>query len=142
VGALFGIVIVGHGQFATGLRSVVEMIAGDQPAIEYVSFHPSDSVDDLQARIREAVSRVSGGGDGVLFLVDLVGGSPFQASATVASQHGEDAVVIAGANVPMILELVMRRDTVSLREAVRVAVETGRSGIVRYEAAQGRVERE
>lgn len=133
-----GIVVVGHGEFAAGLRSVVEMIAGDHPAIEFVGFRPSDSVDDLRVRIGEAASRVIGRG-GVLFLVDVVGGSPFQASATVASRLNGDAIVIAGANVPMILELVMRREMLSLQEAARVAVETGRSGIVTYRSVQGGV---
>lgn len=134
-----GIVVVGHGEFAAGLRSVVQTIAGDHPAIEYVVFYPSDSVDDLRVRINEAASRVIGR-DGVLFLVDVVGGSPFQASARVASQLKADAVVIGGANAPMILELVMCREALSLQEAARVAVETGRSGIISHKPVKGVVE--
>lgn len=37
---MIGIIVIGHINFASGLRSAVEAIAGEQPYIEYIDFIP------------------------------------------------------------------------------------------------------
>lgn len=66
---------------------------------------------------------------GVLFLVDTWGGSPFNAASRIVvdKEHYE---VIAGVNIPMLVETFMARDdNPSFDELVALAVETGSEGV-------------
>ncbi|VED13989.1 mannose-specific PTS system EIIAB component [Escherichia coli] len=65
----------------------------------------------------------------MLFLVDTWGGSPFNAASRIVvdKEHYE---VIAGVNIPMLVETLMARDDdPSFDELVALAVETGREGV-------------
>ena len=51
---MIGFVLTGHGQFAPGLKSAVDMVAGEQPNFEVVPFAGSEAVtfgDDLRTCI-------------------------------------------------------------------------------------------
>ncbi|STQ11149.1 PTS system, mannose-specific IIA component / PTS system, mannose-specific IIB component [Enterobacter cloacae] len=66
---------------------------------------------------------------GVLFLVDTWGGSPFNAASRIVvdKEHYE---VVAGVNIPMLVETFMARDdNPTFDELVALAVETGREGV-------------
>lgn len=66
---------------------------------------------------------------GVLFLVDTWGGSPFNAASRIVVDK-ENYEVIAGVNVPMLVETFMARDDdPSFDELVALAVETGSEGV-------------
>ena len=67
--------------------------------------------------------------NGVLFLVDTWGGSPFNAASRIVVDK-EQHEVIAGVNIPMLVETLMARDdNPSFDELVALAVETGREGV-------------
>ena len=67
--------------------------------------------------------------NGVLFLVDTWGGSPFNAASRIVVDK-EQYEVIAGVNIPMLVETLMARDdNPSFDELVALAVETGREGV-------------
>ena len=53
---MIGIVVTGHGNFATGLTSSVKLIAGMPECYQTVDFVQENSVDDLEANINEAIS--------------------------------------------------------------------------------------
>ena len=124
---MIGIVLVGHGAFATALRSSVEMIAGKQPKMADVSFDLRDSDEDLEKKLRAAVSGL-GAVTGILFLADLVGGTPFRVSALI-SREWERTCVIGGANLSMILEVLPARDHLLLEQVKEKAIHAGREGI-------------
>ena len=81
---MIGLVITGHLNFATGYQSAINAIAGESEQVEYVDFLESMSTDELEQQIRVAADKVDSG-EGVLFLTDIPGGSPFQRSARVAA---------------------------------------------------------
>ncbi|MDC9132388.1 hypothetical protein PSJ72_06085 [Escherichia coli] len=56
---MIGIIVIGHINFASGLRSAVEAIAGEQPYIEYIDFIPGMSTEQLEIHIRQAVKKMS-----------------------------------------------------------------------------------
>lgn len=65
----------------------------------------------------------------MLFLVDTWGGSPFNAASRIVvdKEHYE---VVAGVNIPMLVETFMARDdNPGFDELVALAVETGREGV-------------
>ena len=55
---MIGFVLTGHGQFAPGLKSAVDMVAGEQPNFEVVPFAGSEAVtfgDDLRTCIAKMI---------------------------------------------------------------------------------------
>nr|WP_205945384.1 PTS mannose transporter subunit IIAB [Erwinia sp. JH02] len=117
-----------HGWAAEQLLKTAEMLLGEQENVGWIDFVPGENAETLmekyQARLAEMDST-----QGVLFLVDTWGGSPFNAaSRLVVDKPGYD--VVAGVNIPMLVEVLMARDDNStFDELVALAVETGREGV-------------
>jgi len=78
-----GIILVTHGEMATGLLDAARMIVGPKEGIETIQLREEDDVEGLMARIEAAIQKVDDG-EGVLIMVDLPGASPFNASARLA----------------------------------------------------------
>lgn len=128
---MVGCVITGHGDFATGMLSALTMIAGDQPCIQAVPFHENAAAEfpsTLQAAIHAAIKQYGS----VLVCCDLVGGSPF--NQTVLAVQNLPAEVVAGANLPMLLELTSMLDTAQLNDLAQTAQEAGAAGVYRVGA--------
>ena len=51
---MLGLIVTGHGHFASGLTSSLELIAGDLQNYRAVDFEASDSVDDLRKKLEKA----------------------------------------------------------------------------------------
>ncbi|URL02590.1 PTS sugar transporter subunit IIA [Avibacterium sp. 20-126] len=111
---MLGIVVSGHINFASGMRSAVEAIVGQQPQLEFVDFLESMTTDDLEAQLLSAKARVDSG-DGVLFLVDLYGGSPCNRAINILL-NDQNVEVIAGTNLSMIVNAALEREEFSLKE--------------------------
>lgn len=127
---MIGIVVTGHGQFASGLVSSLHVIAGTFEQVTAVDFPLEASTDDLAAALTEAAATMSEC-QSVLFLSDVAGGSPFRCAVLAGKQYGK-AEVVAGANLPMLLEVVMGRDAATLTELKTLALDAGKSGISAY----------
>lgn len=129
------LLLAGHGRFATGVLSGIEMIFGPQGDIETVEFVDGETKTELDAKMDTALERLEGA-QGVLLLCDVLQGSPFQCAAERALRD-ERIRVVYGANVPMALEVVARLmggvdDIDKLANAV---VEIGREHIGTFDRA-------
>jgi PTS system mannose-specific IIA component len=122
-----GVLVVAHGEMASGLLDAARMIVGEQEALLGLSLQEMEDVDGLMAKVEEAISQVDTG-NGVLVLVDLPGASPFNASARIAMQR-EGIKVVTGVNLPMLAELLVMREGSSLEELTDIAKEAGISGV-------------
>ncbi|PVX41532.1 PTS system N-acetylgalactosamine-specific EIIA component (Man family) [Pasteurella langaaensis DSM 22999] len=111
---MLGIVVSGHINFASGMRSAVEAIVGQQPQLEFVDFLETMTTEDLEAQLSAAKERVNTG-EGVLFLVDLYGGSPCNRAVNILLQD-PNVEVVAGTNLSMIVNAALEREDLSLRE--------------------------
>ena len=77
---MVGFILTGHGNFANGIKSALDMVAGDQEAFEIVPFEGSQAAtygDDLRAAITKMRGECE---EGVIVFVDLLGGTPFNQS--------------------------------------------------------------
>jgi PTS system mannose-specific IIA component len=125
---VIGIVLVSHGGLAAGMLDAMQMIVGEQEAVAHLALHETDDVDTLVDRVGEAVDQVAGE-EGTLILVDLFGASPFNASSRLAMSRGRQIEVLTGLNLPMLVELVIQRDGLTLKEAAALARQSGLGGI-------------
>ena len=88
---------------------------------------PGEGPDDLLRKYEEIVA-AEGSPEAVLLLVDLFGGSPYNAAVRLASAH-EGMDVLSGVNLPMLLELLDSRDENStVPQLVESAYNASREG--------------
>ena len=122
------IVIGTHGWAGEQLLKTAEMLLGEQENVGWIDFVPGENAETLIEKYNAQLSKLDTS-KGVLFLVDTWGGSPFNAASRIVvdKEHYE---VVAGVNIPMLVETFMARDdNPSFDELVALAVETGREGV-------------
>lgn len=124
---LVGIVLVSHGEMANGMLEAARMIVGEQEGVATVSLTEMDAVEGLMERVAAALDRVDTG-DGALILVDVFGASPFNAGSRLAMQRPK-VEVVSGMNLPMLLELAIKREGRDLEECTAIAREAGTTGV-------------
>lgn len=126
---MIGLVIVTHGDLGGALLNTAELIMGKQEQVKAVAFESGQAVADLQVRIAQATKQVNKG-QGILILVDILGGSPYNASALLAVEQA-DTEVITGVNLPMLFSILPVRN-LKLASVADVAVIGGRDGIEKF----------
>lgn len=122
------IVIGTHGWAAEQLLKTAEMLLGEQENVGWIDFVQGENAETLIEKYNAQLAKLDTS-KGVLFLVDTWGGSPFNAASRIVvdKEHYE---VIAGVNIPMLVETFMARDdNPSFDELVALAVETGSEGV-------------
>jgi PTS system mannose-specific IIA component len=124
-GNMIGIVVVTHGKLGEGFLDAMYLIAGPQKGIEKVALMEEDSIELLRDRMLEAVKKVDDG-SGVLVFVDMFGASPSNAAAYLVNENVE---VVTGVNLPMLLEIINLRDSMSLNELALTAMNAGNESI-------------
>jgi PTS system N-acetylgalactosamine-specific IIA component len=122
-----GIIITGHGGFASGLLQAVEQVVGVQPACVAVNFLENMSTEQLRDVLQSALATV-GQPDGVVFLTDMLGGSPFRCACELADEHG-NIEVLTGVNMQLAAEMMLEREGLSLEAFREVALECGKRGL-------------
>jgi PTS system N-acetylgalactosamine-specific IIA component len=115
-------IVAGHGEFAAGLISAVEQITGRGDLLVPVSVQKL-SVADIETLLRDKMVEH----DVRVIFTDLQAGSCTMASRRIL-RGMEDAVLIAGANLPTLLDFVFAADKPA-PEAARHAAERGRAAI-------------
>ena len=63
---MIGMVLVTHGQLATGFRAALEHVVGPQSRVETITIGPEDDMEQRRADILGAVARVQDGSGVVL----------------------------------------------------------------------------
>jgi len=123
-------IVAGHGEFAAGLVSAVQQITGRGGQLIPIAVHQL-SVEDIEDLLRR---RMIEHGVRVIF-TDLQAGSCTMASRRIL-RGMDDAVLVAGANLPTLLDFVFS-ELRPAPEAARHAAERGRAAIVVHGAVPG-----
>lgn len=133
---MYGVIVVGHGKFAEGLLSSVDLILGKQKYVEGVEFAESDSSEVLKDKIMNKVESV-GDVDGIIFLTDLAGGTPFKTSVLL-SQNIDNSKVLAGTNLPLLIEILMNRELENIDDIVNIGLSIGKDSVMIYESKRSK----
>ncbi|MGE9549975.1 PTS mannose transporter subunit IIAB [Erwinia amylovora] len=129
------IIIGTHGWAAEQLLKTAEMLLGEQQNVGWIDFVPGENAETLIEKYQARMADLDTS-QGVLFLVDTWGGSPFNAASRIVVDQ-ENYEVIAGVNIPMLVETLMARDDdPTFDELVAMAVETGREGVKALKAKE------
>ena len=130
---MVGFVVASHGEFCVGLKGSTEMIAGEIPQCVAVPLQPGEDPDQYGERLLSSLQEVDKG-DGVILLVDLRGGTPFNRSLMLSREH--NVIIVVGANLPMLLTLALgRNEDSTLLDLAHMAQEEAKEsiGFIKYE---------
>ena len=123
---MIGLVLVTHGRLADEFVAALEHVVGAQAHVATVCIGPYDDMEQRRRDILAAIERVGADG-GAILLTDMFGGTPSNLSISVMNETGVE--VIAGVNLPMMIQLARVRKTHDLASAVSEAQEAGRKYI-------------
>jgi PTS system N-acetylgalactosamine-specific IIA component len=118
-------IVAGHGDFAAGLVSAVDQITGRGSVFRAISARDL-SASDIDKLLLQVVEE---SGVQVVF-TDLQAGSCTMAARRVLRER-PDVLLVAGANLPMLLDFVFAEDIPAI-EAARHALERGRAAITSH----------
>lgn len=123
------ILVVTHGDLAFDLIKTVEFVLGEKPAVEIkgISFVPKGGFETLAGEIKKYLQN-NGGGNDIIILTDMFGGTPSNVSLTFLEPGKVE--VITGANLPMLLKLATLAADMPLEKAAEAAKKAGRENIV------------
>ena len=123
---MIGVVVVTHGQLAVELLNAAEAVVGELPQFTAVSIGWHDDTQDAREEISSAIARVKGG-DGVLILTDMFGGTPSNLALTFLETNVVE--VLTGVNLPMLIKLAGVVNGADLLSLAREMREHGRHAI-------------
>lgn len=118
------IIITGHGKFSNGMFDAINFIMGAQKDIIKVEFGNID-LDTYSNQIEDIIKDSR---EGTLIFTDLIGGTPFRISTLLCTKY-DNVYTITGSNVSMIIEAIIRRENMPLRELANQIIDTGKLGI-------------
>jgi len=121
-----GVVIVTHYGLGAEFLQALRLIIPEAPDFQSVSIDPSQTVDEMRAKIGAGVKAVDAG-SGVLILTDMFGGTPSNISLSFLEEHNVE--VVTGINLPMLIKLATLRDERPLDELAPFIKEYGQRNI-------------
>jgi len=124
---MIGIVVTGHGNFASEIISIVESIMGEQRYLEAVSVRIGEGEGNLTNKLDAVLKMMKI--DEVLILSDIFGGS-FSNACMYFARSKKHVAVVTGVNLPMMLKVLTYRNSMDLDGLVSLACKGGKEGIL------------
>jgi PTS system mannose-specific IIA component len=123
---MIGVVLVSHGQLASEILRVAEMIVGKIENTVTVDIHPKMGMEEIHTTVEAAIRTVEAE-DGVLLLIDMFGGTPSNIGLSFLATHHVE--VLTGMNLPMMVKLPTLRTSMSLPELAKHLQKYGQRNI-------------
>lgn len=124
---MINLIVATHGKMSEETVNLTKMVLGESEQLDFVTFLPGEGPEDLIEKYKNIISKYKS--EGTLFLVDLFGGSPYNAACRIVAET-ENTDVITGVNVPMLLEVLdAREETNKVSELIETAKNSGINGI-------------
>ncbi|MDU4934268.1 MAG: PTS mannose transporter subunit IID [Peptostreptococcaceae bacterium] len=99
------ILIVGHGEYATGMKSSIKLLTGVNNNIDAINLNEELTHNEYTMMVQEYVAN----NKDLIIFADMTGGAPFQIASReiLLNEDSENQFVIGGVSVGCILEVVM-----------------------------------
>lgn len=129
-----GIIITSHGGMAKGILESANMIFGKQENVVADVFKDGSRPEDLAGMYKDSIQSF-GKGTKVLFLCDIWGGTPFNQASQIVAKNPDTMALIAGMNLPMLIECLSSRNNMDLNQLVDHLVQTGKDQVKKLDVA-------
>lgn len=127
------IVLMGHGNYATGIKSTIRLIVGPTVGVNYIDFLEEDSSETLMEKSIKVVEENKG--NNIVFICDILGGTPFNTAVKISLEN-EGIGVVAGCNISAIIEMIMMKDSFELEELTDQLVNITKNSVRKYKTAE------
>jgi PTS system mannose-specific IIA component len=122
-----GVVIVTHCRLAEEMIAAAELVLGEPlKQFQPVSIDPKEGSEEIREKIITAIRKVDGG-QGVLILTDMYGGTPSNISLSFLEEKKIE--VITGLNLPMLLKLATYSNEMDLEKLAMFITDYGQRNI-------------
>lgn len=130
---MVSILIIGHGNYATGALSATRLVAGAPENVYALDFEEGMSPEELKEKMGALLASIPD--KEVLIMADLAGGTPFRTAVELKmTQTGKDVRVVAGANMPALMEAAFSSESMGLAELAADVLQTGVEGFMDWDA--------
>lgn len=92
-----------------------------------VTFEPGESVNGLVEKYKAVLETIDWT-DGLIFLVDLFGGSPYNAASRIVVRY-EKMDIVTGVNLPMIVDLLTNRGLENVENLSDLVIRAGQDSM-------------
>ena len=127
---MFAIIVGTHGRLAEELLASVDMIFGEMQNTAAVTLLPGEGAADIAAKYEAALEKLDTSG-GALFLVDIFGGTPYNAACRIVINN-EKYGIVTGASLPMLVDMANAQamdEGTDIRALMEKAAGVGKTGI-------------
>ncbi|MGM0215991.1 PTS sugar transporter subunit IIA [Enterococcus sp. AZ109] len=125
---MIGILLVTHGEFGEEIKRSAELVIGPIANCTAISLNRDDSISNLKDKVDEALENLNQG-EGVIALVDLIGGSPFNVCSVTLKQK-RNFKLLSGLNLSMLIECAMMRESMEIKELTQHCKQTGIDSVI------------
>ncbi|EKP96554.1 PTS sugar transporter subunit IIB [Lacticaseibacillus paracasei] len=118
-------VIASHGMLAKGIQSTLELFAGKDLNVTYMAAYV-DGEEKIETQIANFFADLADDDQAIIF-TDIYGGSVNQ-KFTLAAQGRPNVALIAGFNLPLVIEITVSGDSIKL-EDLKKQIASGREAM-------------
>ncbi|EDP67342.1 PTS system, IIA component [Carnobacterium sp. AT7] len=135
---MIGMIIATHGEMSNGIVSAADLIIGSTDNIKTLNLFQEDDVQDLNGKFLKEIKAVDQN-EGIIIFVDLAGASLYNQAVlavnSLADEQKKKIHVVAGVNLPMVIDAINQRMIdASIEDAVASVVNVAQQGIVTWSA--------
>ncbi|QAT61886.1 PTS fructose transporter subunit IIA [Acidilutibacter cellobiosedens] len=121
-----GIIVMSHGPLALALIESTKLIAGESENLAAFSLEAGDTAENFRNKFIETLKKFP---KGSLVLLDITGGTPFNQLILSIKQYDVEVLSLSGVNLPMVIEAVFARKSMSGKKLLKQIENAGREGI-------------
>lgn len=141
---MIGMIVATHGSMSDGILDAAKLIIGTTENIQPISLYQGDDVQGLNGKYLEAIKTVDQG-EGIIIFTDLASASPYNQAVlavnSLTEEQKEKTFVIAGVNLPMVIEAINQRLIgTSVQEAVEAIINQAQQSTVVWTAQNDEAE--
>jgi len=119
--------MISHNGLAEALLHSAEMIVGEQNLVDTLGLEEGDGLTNFIEKVRAKIDVMLNPETGLLVMVDLLGGTPWNA---VLGAYRPGIEIVSGMNLPMLLEVLMSREQYDqVAGLANLALESGHQGL-------------
>lgn len=126
---------MGHGHFASGLYSTLELIGGEQEHVAWIDFTEDKDMDGLLEELKDTAEKMNAC-DEILIACDLDGGTPYKSALLYSMQH-QGVEIVSGISFPFLLELSLTRGMAeNMDTLLETTMDSARTAMKRFDHSQ------
>ena len=122
---MIGLIMSAHGQFASGLKTGLDLVVGESENIKVLDFL-GDNVDEYKKEFEALIKEMLEKHDSLVIATDIAGGTPFN-TAVILTNGKANISVFSGLNFQLAYELSNMEN--NLEENNEHSINVAREGI-------------